>query len=234
MSNKEKRNNIILLILHVFIAASTMVLVLHGVAKGAGIGQVGRDMTGLGYLKAFTVLSNILNGTASFVMAVFAVNNLFSGKYELPRWAVVFQFVAACAVGLTFITVLVFLAPMQAYMGNGYFRFFSGDMFFFHFLNPVLSVAAFMFLERRHTVGKREQLFALIPTFIYSWLYFFEVVVSKKWDDFYGFTFGGRDYLFPVSFVVMYGGTWLISCVLSKIHAKNISESAQKTQSVTK
>ena len=211
-----------LLLLESFIVASTVVITLLGVVNGAGVGQVGRGMSGFGWLKAFTNLSNILNAAGAAVVLVFAVDNLFSGRDYIPRWAFVFRFVCAAAVGLTFLTVLVFLAPLQALEGKGYFRFFSGSMFFFHFLNPVLSAVSVIFLIRRFRIGIRERLLALVPTFIYSWLYFFMVVVFSAWEDFYGFTFGGRMYLCPVSFILMYGFTWLIALFYAKLHNKKV------------
>ena len=218
--NTERKYNLAILIINLFLVVSTFILAVNGLTKGAGQGQVGEAMYGTGYLKAFTTLSNIYCGIASFVVLVFAVNNAFEKSFLLPRWAVVFHFTAACAVGLTFITVLVFLAPMQVMMGYSYFRFFRGDMFFFHFLNPVLAGISVVLLERKHILGKREQVLAMIPTFIYSWLYFAMVIVVKKWSDFYGFTFGGRYYMVPVSFIAMYGFTWVISLLYKKWHNK--------------
>lgn len=220
----SKKNNTALLLVNLFLAVSTLIIAIIGLTRGAGEGQVGENMYGLGYLKAFTILSNIYCGIASFVILVFAVNNAFEKKYELPRWAVVFQFTAACAVGLTFITVVVFLAPMQVVKGNSYFRFFRDDMFFFHFLNPVLAGISFVLLEKKYKIGRREQLLALIPTFIYSWLYFVMVVVVKGWKDFYGFTFNNRYYMIPVSFIAMYGFTWLISLFYKKRHNRRVTE----------
>ena len=75
---------------------------------------------GLGNLRFFTVLSNLLAGIAAIIwLAV-------SGRGgEGLRRAETLKFVAAAAVGLTFTVVMVFLGPLY-----GYPMMFTGANFF--------------------------------------------------------------------------------------------------------
>ena len=64
---------------------------------------------GFASLKYFTVDSNILVGIASLVFVLRAV------KGSAKRSTEVFKFTAASAVGVTFLTVLLFLGQMYGY-----------------------------------------------------------------------------------------------------------------------
>ena len=50
------------LIFNVFLMISTTIIVTNGFLHGAGDGQLGEEMIGWGYFKAFTIDANILNG----------------------------------------------------------------------------------------------------------------------------------------------------------------------------
>ena len=121
----------------------------------------------------------------------------------MPRFVVVLQLMSAISVGLTFVIVVVFLAPKQVMLGNNYFIQFTGNLFFYHFLNPMLTILLFIFGEKEYHFKTKENLIGLLPTIIYSIVYIYCVIVSKVWDDFYGFTFGGKTSLVaPVTIVI--------------------------------
>ena len=219
-----KKSNITGIILNGFILVSSIIIVIGGMTAGAGEGQVGESMVGLGYLKAFTNQSNIFAAIASAVCLVFNIKNCVRKETAMPYWAVLLQYVSACAVGLTFLTVLLFLAPMQVAMGNSYFRFFKGDMFFFHFLNPFLAGAVFVWANRRYRFGRKENVIGLALTVYYSILYTVMVVFAGRWTDFYGFTLGGHYALAPVACIILYAATYLIGWVLIRIHNRKLAE----------
>ena len=51
----------------------------------------------------------------------------------------------------------------------------------------------------------------IVPMLLYGILYLYMVVISKKWEDFYGFNKTGK---WPISFVLMTVGSFLISLIL--------------------
>ena len=192
----------------------------RGVMYGAGKGQLGNNMKNWGYFKAFTVDSNVLSGLCSLIMLVILVKNLVKKTDILPKWAVVLQLVSASAVGLTFLVVLTFLAPMQVAAGHSYFTSFSGDMFFFHFLNPVLAgVMACRFADR-YKITMKYKCLAMIPFVIYAIVYVYEAVITKHWMDFYGFTFGGKNQVVPFVVAIIAAAQFFIITVLSFFHNK--------------
>jgi len=220
---KEKIINIISLVINAFILVTTFIFVLQGVSKGAEDAQPGAEtMTGLGFLKAFTNLSNILLAVCAFVLLVFNINNLFNNEHKIPKWVSVFYYIGAISTTVTFLTVVFFLGPLWAikYGPKGYFYMFSGMMFFFHFLNPVLGIISFiLFCKLEKPLSLFNNLIGLSSTFIYSIVYMGQVL-SYKWIDFYGFTFGMKMYMVPISLIAMYLLTFGIGLALRKLNKK--------------
>lgn len=214
---------IILLVTHLFIAVSTIILTIKGVLFGAAAGQLGENMINWGYFKAFTVDSNDLAAVASLVMVVLLVKNLVTGKDGLPYWAVLLQYVSSVALALTFITTATFLAPTQVAIGNSYWLYFSNDMFFLHFLTPVLTIGAYIFGEKEFVFKKKENLFGMIPLFIYSIVYVTCAVITKVWSDFYGFTFGGHNWAVIPVLIVIYSVTFGMAVLITFCHNKRMA-----------
>ena len=212
MDNKRR----ILTVINLFLFISTLIVTILGILHGAGEGQLGENMRGAGWLKAFTNLSNMLMGFCALVFLVTAKN----GKN--PKWAVRLYFAGVCAVGLTFVVVIFFLAPMFAITGKGFFTMYSGSLLFFHFLNPILAVIAMMFLIKKPVLGTKEKLLGLIPTVLYSFLYAYKVVISKEWDDFYNFTLGGKMWMVPVAMLVLYSVTYAIGSLMASVHNRTV------------
>lgn len=207
MKNSKK---IILAIIHLFIAISTILLTLKGVFWGAAAGQLGENMINLGYFKAFTVDSNDLAAIASIIMFVYLIISLVKKEDHIPYWVVLLQYTSGVAVGLTFITTATFLAPTQVSIGNSYWLYFSGDMFFLHFLTPVLAIAMFIVGSNEYNFKLKENLIGLIPLGIYSVVYVTNAVILHTWSDFYGFTFGGKNWAVVPSLIVVYTVTFFI------------------------
>ena len=219
----NKKKTIISLIINTFLFISTFIVSVNGVAYGASAGQLGDSMKGIGYFKAYTMDSNILMGFLAFMMIAFNINSLVKKENDYPGWMVKTYLVGTTAVTLTFITVCVFLAPMFEITGMGWKMMFKNDLFFFHFLNPLLALFNFIFFIPSQNISRKTRLFGLIPTVIYSIVYMTAVLVLKSWDDFYNFTFGGKLFMVPISLIVMYAATYGISTLLSIFHNKKVS-----------
>lgn len=216
----KRRRNLIALIINGFLAVTSFIIMIKGVAQGASAGQVGNDMIGIGYFKPYTIDTNVINGLVAFMMATFNIYNLIEEKDELPRFLVVLQLVSTVGVTVTMMTVIFFLSPTQYLAFGSFIHLFSGDMFFFHFLNPILSIINFIFINRRYTLNKKEIILGMLTTIVYSFVYGYNVMIKKSWFDFYGFTFGGKTYMAVISIIVMYLVTLLFSYLLAKFNRK--------------
>ena len=210
----DRKRNTISLIINAYIAISAFVVMVIGVSQGAGEGQLGDMMRGIGYFKAFTIDSNVLMGIIALMALVFNINNAVSKKNECPKWMTVTYLTGTAAVALTFVTVVVFLAPMFEIQGIGFMTMFKDDMFFYHLVNPIMAIVNLIFFLPGDKIKGKAKLFGLIPTFIYSIVYTVCVAVLKIWSDFYNFTFGGKYALIPLVLLVMYGVTYGLSCIV--------------------
>ena len=220
----SKKRNIIALIINAFIVISTFIIMIKGVSNGASSGQVGENMICIGYFKPYTIDTNVLNGIVALMMATFNIYNLIENKDELPRFLVVGQLISTVGVTVTILTVIFFLAPTFYMTHTGVIWLFSNDMFFFHLLNPILSIINFVLLDKRYVLNRKEIYLGISTTVIYSFVYLYNVVLAKNWSDFYGFTFGGKLYMGFISVIVMYLATLLISYVLAKLNSKGCNK----------
>lgn len=200
---------IIGLIINLFLFVSSMVVFFRIIYAPEGK---------LIYFRQFTNLSNIYMGIVSLLIFIFTLIN-FKKEYRLPKWLRIIQLSAVMGVMLTFLTVILFLVPTQVRNWTGFINMYKNDMFFFHFLNPLLALSVFLFFVRGEKLTWKIDFFGMIPMVIYSIVYSV-CVLTQKWNDFYGFTFGGKQWAMPLSLLVMYIFTYLVSFLTSFIYNK--------------
>lgn len=198
---------------------TSLIITIFGVSKGAGDGQLGQEMVGFGYFKAFTIDSNVFMGLVALFYLVFQVREKYFHK-TIPHFANVIYLMGATSVFLTFLTVVVFLAPMNHENKELVLALFSDDMFFFHVLNPLLATLGFFLLDDAKPYGLKENILAILPMILYSGFYIVNVAILKTWSDFYGFTFGGKMGLVPLVILVMYSVTFFIAFGIRKLKGK--------------
>ena len=180
---------------------------------------------GWNLFRFFTVQSNVFAAIMSAITVGFNVRNIVKDEYVFPKVLMRFKFAATTSVTVTFLTVIFFLSPMFALGGKGYFTLFEGNNFFLHFTTPVMAILTFILFERTE-MKFVETLYGVLPTFLYSILYVLTVAVFQVWEDFYGFTFGGKVYMIPIFLVVMYGATFGFAVALralQKLCMKRVS-----------
>ncbi len=167
---------------------------------------------GLYSLKYFTVLSNLLLGAASLVYAVCLVRFLRHDA-SIPSWAHKLKFAATVAVGVTFMTVMLFLGPTM-----GYAMMFVGANLWFHLVLPVLAIVEFVFFDIWRSLSFKQSLLGVLPTLLYGIAYCANILLNGvgEWpatNDWYGFTMWGVEFM-PVVFFVMLVATWIIAIAL--------------------
>lgn len=184
-----KRKKIILTALYLFLIISTAVIAVMGAVRGAGDVQLGENMVNSGYFKAFTPDSNILCASVYLIALVYMLSHRESDA--MPDWLCELCLMGCTSVLVTFTLVVIFLSPMTVMMGAPWTMMYSGSMFHFHVINPILSAVALVISCKGHKFTKKSLAISIIPVFLYSIIYAFCVVITKTWTDFYGFTLGG-------------------------------------------
>lgn len=161
-------------------------LVLAGVIVmlTAGDGELAeRNIT---VFKYFTFQSNVFMGIVAFVYGYYQLLILLGKKDKMPHVLLVFNHVGATAVGLTFIIVILFLAP-----GYGFDKMYVGANLFFHALAPLFAMLNYLFFEKECKIKFFDTFFAMIPPVTYGIVYFIVVASQNGYGDlkidFYGF-----------------------------------------------
>ena len=153
-------------------------------------------------LRYFTVLSNLFCAASCLLVAAMWLNG------AIWPWALTLKFVATVSVMVTLLTVFVFLLPQY-----GAKFLLTGPDFWLHLACPLLTLATF-FLWDRPALTASAALLGVVPVLLYGVVYMTQVVLRRKWEDFYGFNRGGK---WPVSFAVMLIATALLSLLLASV-----------------
>lgn len=144
---------------------------------------------GIAAFKYFTVLSNVFGGVMAAVWLIFSVFTRKKGK-EMPRTVVLFKYTAAVCLGLTFVTVMVFLGPLY-----GYIAMLRKANLWFHLLIPLTAMAEFVFLNSEE-IGVRNCAASMLPMLTYATFYLiYNLIMGQSENpfryDWYGFLLWG-------------------------------------------
>lgn len=122
---------------------------------------------GAGMLRFYTVDSNLLGAAACAVSVFFILRRQINGK-AAPDWAEILKYVAVCCLMVTFLVVVLVLAPM--FGGASAYRAMltQGDMLYHHLLCPLLILLSFLLFDRVPVKTAVAAGYAVIPTLLYA------------------------------------------------------------------
>ena len=184
----------------------------------------GFSATKIEMFRFYTVDSNILMGIASFIFIVWESKILKGSRNEIPEKAYVFKLITTVGVSLTFLTVVLYLAPIAS---HGYFSMFRNSNLFFHFFVPVFSIISFCFCEKTDTIAFKHTFTGTATMVIYALFYTTNVLVHAENGkvspvyDWYWFVQNGI-WSILVVIPIMLIFTYFISFTLWKINKKSI------------
>ncbi len=143
--------------------------------------------SGLANIRYFTVMSNVFRGGISVAILVSFKRN--TGMEEGKKLAV-WNYVATSAVGLTFLVVFAFFAPLA-----GLASVLGPANFFFHLVIPVLAMADYI-LYNAWPIRMPVKLAAMIPPLLYGMSYLLNLLINgvggrAHSNDWYGFATWG-------------------------------------------
>lgn len=214
------KKRVISLIINLFIVISTLVIVIMGIKGNATIGQVGyNEMKGWGYFKAFTVDSNTFMAIMATVVAGIDAIILIKKDGKVSKLIETLYLMSTTSVFITLTTVIFFLSPLRYIHTGNFIILYSGTLFFFHLLNPLLAIICFTMFMKDNVFSYKYALLGVIPTFLYAIVYVIMILINK-WSDFYNFTFGGKYYLIPLAAIVMFALSFGLAFYCIKQHNK--------------
>lgn len=115
----------------------------------------------------YTENSNVFSAVVCLLVVLAQLRGLVTGR-PLPRWVKTLKFIAACCLTMTFLTVVLVLAPYYPKQGGVVFLLTESSMLYHHLLNPLCVFVSFVFLERDPKLPARCIPLALVPTVLYG------------------------------------------------------------------
>lgn len=135
------------------------------------------------YFRYFTTLSNMLAATAAVFTIPFAINGLQKKRFVYPRWLFLLHYTGTICTTMTFVFAMVFIYPWNPEFAVG------GTQLYLHVICPIAILISFELVESGYQITKRNTLLCLIPFFIYTLVYVFNVVLLGEanggWEDLY-------------------------------------------------
>lgn len=173
---------------------------------------------GVWMFQYYTQDSNLLALAACALLAAFQLRALRTGA-AIPLWAQRLKYAAVCCLSVTFLVVVLVLAPMSD--GAYGVMLLSGTMLYHHLLCPLAALLGFMLFEKRPALRRIDALLPTLLTLVYA-VVLTALNIARVVDGPYPFL---RVYAqsVPVSVLwalVMLGGAETLSWGLYALHSR--------------
>ncbi len=171
----------------------------------------------------YTVDSNVLMGIASLFFIIYELKLINKKIDKIPTKIYILKLIATVGVTLTFLVVVLYLAPIASY---GYFSMFRNANLFFHLLVPVLSIITFCFLEKTESLEFKHTFIGISTMILYTIFYATNILIHAENGkvspiyDWYWFVQKGV-WSIVIVIPIISGFTYLISLSLWKINKSN-------------
>ena len=145
----------------------------------------------------FTNISNLAVGTVALINIVLLSLSIYKKRIIYPKLLSVIKFMAIVMTTLTFLTVLLVLAPITSYQ-----EMYSNVKFITHLVTPLLALLSYLFFEEKELFNWKLSLLGIAPFAIYTIIYIINVVFLDSWPDLYKVNAQGLWYLYVIGFFV--------------------------------
>ena len=189
MAQKLKKRDIAAFIINLFIFVSELIVIINKFPTADG-----------SEFRYYTFLSNLMGMAAAVIFMLSA----FTGFRKLIRAKSILRFYATCMLTFTFIVVVAVLTPMaMSVQMDPEFLYAEDGAFFQHVAHPLLSMISFIFLEDNRALSKKQPLYMLLLTFLYTVILIILNILRIVTDGPYPFF---QVYVFPVWFII----AWIV------------------------
>ena len=160
----------------------------------------------------FTIDSNFITGVATLMILPYTIEGINKKRLTYPKWLLLFHYSGAICTTVTFAFALGILSWYDSRVA------FGNENIFLHIVCPLLVLLSFFMVESERKLSRKDTLIGLIPFAFYAFLYLFQVVVSKGWDDHYQLNaFIPFYYTMPMMFLLAIGIAIIIRVIHNKI-----------------
>ena len=166
------------------IVICSLVIVMTFVAVSLSLAdyfESGSSEAGIGTLKMFTTISNIIAAFAAAMCLPFQIDGLRRDRYKLPSWIVTVMYAGAVGVFLTFFTAATLISAYQGFVKT----MLTKSSLFMHTINPLLITVLFVLVVSDEHISFSRSFISVIPIVIYMIVYFIMVFVVGAWADHY-------------------------------------------------
>ena len=169
------------------------------------------DESGLGNLRMFTTISNIIAAVAASMCLPFQIDGLRKDRYKLPSWIVILMYIGAVGVFLTFFVAITLISAYQGFPKT----MLQKSNLFLHTINPLLITVLFVVVVSDTRIKFSRSFIPMIPIGCYSFLYIILVFVAHIWNDHY---YANTFIPWPLSFLLILGVSFGICQLLRVLH----------------
>ncbi len=176
--------------------------------------------SGLKMIQYYTEDSNLFALVACLILAV-CQGAALARKREVPRWAMLLKYMCVCYLTVTFLVVLLILAPTYD-GGHGYRALlFQGTMLYQHFLCPVLAFLSFVLFEHEPALPQKAAKLAMLPTLIYAVIVIFLNLMRVMVGPYpFLHVYEQPVFMSILWFVVILGGAYAIAWTILWLHRR--------------
>ena len=167
--------------------------------------------SGLGTLRMYTTLSNILAALGASICIPFQIDGLRRDRFKLPKWVVEVLYGGAVGVFLTFTIAISLISATAGFT----YAMFTRSNLFMHTLNPIFIVILFTVAISDGHIKFSHSFWTIIPTILYALLYFILAYVANVWRDHYHL----QEYMhWSVAFLLIVAVAFGLSQLLRFLH----------------
>jgi hypothetical protein len=167
--------------------------------------------SGIGTLRMYTTLSNIVATLAAAVCIPFQIEGLLKNKYRLPGWIVQVMYVGATAISFTLVVTVSVISIRAGFVETMLVK----SNLYMHTLTPIFTLLLFTLAIADTHIKFRYSFMAIVPTFIYALLYAICVFGTHVWRDHY---YLGEFMPWPVAFILFIAVSFGLSQLLRILH----------------
>ena len=184
----------------------------------------GSSEAGIGTLKMFTTISNVIAAFSAAMCLPFQIDGLRRDRYNLPSWIVIVMYVGTVGTTLTLFASATLVSAYQGFVVT----MFTQSGLFMHTIDPIIILILFILVVSDTRIRFSYSFISMIPVAIYIVIYYIMVFVLGVWTDHYK---TNAFFPWPLSLLMMITVTFGICQIIRILHNltnKHVTKSIER------